>query len=118
MFEDYFERNPFSDFLKQLAKDLGRDNDAINPKEVFFDPDGFLNCASLFEKYRKSLTGGSARADYALSHGYTRIRQIPKELRGEDGDVTSERVKWLEDKVPDEDWSEYEQWINSLNLTL
>ena len=116
MFEDYFERNPFSDFLKQLAKDLGRDNDAINPKEVFFDPDGFLNCASLFEKYRKSLTGGSARADYALSHGYTRIRQIPKELRGEDEDVTSRRVKWLEAKAPDEDWDEYENLMDSLVL--
>ena len=27
------------------------------------------------------------------------------------------RVKWLESKVPDEDWNEYEQWINSLGIS-
>ena len=119
--ESYYNeevRNPFNDFLIEQAKSLP-DNDAIDPEEIenlgnFDDLPSF----SIFESYRKSLTGGSARADHAFSHGYVRISQIPKELRCEDEDVTSERVKWLESKVPDEDWAEYEQWINSLNLTL
>ena len=98
------ERNPFSDFLIQLAEELGPDNDALNPEEIHFDPDTFFDHVPLFEKFRKSLTGGSARADYALSRGKVRIVDISEELRGEDEDVTSERVKWLEAKVPTEEW--------------
>ena len=116
---DYFEeegRNPFSDFLKQLAKELGPDSDAIDPEEIYFDPDGFLNYVPLFESYRKELTCDSPRADYALSRGYVRIGQIPKELLGEGKDVTDKRKKWLEDedKVPDEEWAEYEERMRPL----
>ena len=114
----YYEefRNPFNDFLIEQAKSLP-DNDAIDPKEIenlgnFDDLPSF----SIFESYRKSLTGDSARAAHALSNGYVRISQIPKELRSEDEDVTSERVKWLESKVPDEDWDEYEKLMDSLVL--
>ena len=116
---DYFEeegRNPFADFLKQLAKELGPDNDAIDPEEVHFDPDGFLNYVPLFEKFRKSLTGGSARADYALSKGKVRIADISEELRGEDEDITAERVKRLEAEVSDEEWDEQEKFMDSLVL--
>ena len=112
------ERNPFSDFLTQLAEELGSENDAIDPEEIHFDPETVFDHVPLFESFRKSLTSGSTRADYALSRGKVRIGQVPKELCGEDENVTSRRVKWLESKVPDEDWAEYEQWINSLNLTL
>ncbi len=104
MFEESVEGNPFSDFLKRLAGELGKENDAIDPEEIHFDPETVFDHVPLFESYRKSLSGGSARADYALSHGDIRISQIPKELRGEDKDVTSRRVKWLEEKVTDEDW--------------
>ena len=104
MFEESVEGNSFSDFLKQLARELGPDNDAIDPEKIHFGSDTFFDHGPLFKKYRKSLTDGSARADYALSRGYTNIGKIPKELRSEDEDVTSERVKWLEAKVPDEDW--------------
>ncbi len=118
--ESYYNedvRNPFNDFLIEQAKSLP-DNDAIEPEEIHnlgnFDD---LPSFSLFESYRKSLTGDSARAAHALSHGYTRISKIPKELRGVDEDVTTKRVKWLESKVPDEDWSEYENWIGSLDIS-
>ena len=120
--ESYYNqevRNPFNDFLIEQAKSLGPDNDALDPEEISnigdFDD---LPSYRLFESYIENLTGGSNRAYYALSHGYVRIAQIPKELLGEHKDVTDKRKKWLEDKVPDEDWSEYEQWINSLNLSL
>ena len=116
----YYEedRNPFSDFLKQLAKELSPENDAIDPEEIHFDPDPFFMHVPLFETYRKSLTGGSRRADYALSRGYARIGGIPKELLGEDEDVTSKRMKWLESKVSDADWAEYKGWMDSLDISL
>lgn len=107
------ERNPFSDFLIRLAKELG-ENDAIDPEEVHFDPDGFLNYVPLFEKFRKSLTGGSARADYALSRGKVRIADISEELRGEDEDITAERVRRLEAEVSDDEWDEYEERLRPL----
>ena len=103
MFEDYAGRNPFSDFLRQLAEKLDPD-DELN-FWTSFGADGFLN-RSILMNFRKELTDGSARADYALSHGYVRIAQIPEELRGEDEDVTSRRVEWLESKVPTEDWED------------
>ena len=114
--ESYYEenRNPFNDFLIEQAKNLGPDNEAIDHEEIHhhgnFDD---LPSFSIFETYRrKNLTGGSARADYALTRGYGRINQIPKELRGEDTEIASKRVKWLEAKVPKEDWAEYEaEWI-------
>ena len=116
----YYEedRNPFSDFLKQLAKELSPENDAIDPEEIHFDPDPLFMHVPLFETYRKSLTGGSRRADYALSRGYARIGEIPKELLGEDEDVTSKRMKWLESKVSDADWAEYKGWMDSLDISL
>ena len=112
------ERNPFSDFLTQLAEELGPDNDAIDPGEIHFDPDTLFDHVPLFRTYRENLTGGSTRADYALSRGYVSINKIPKELRGDDEDVISRRIAWLEKEVPDDAWAEYRKWIDSLNLSL
>lgn len=91
----------FPGFLNELVESLG-DNDAIS-----VDPE-MIGCPEntpLFKKYRERLTGGSARADYALSHAYVRLGNIPRELRGEDEERTAARVKWLEAQVPDEDWA-------------
>ena len=83
--------------------------------------------ASLFEEFRERITGGSARANYALSRGYTRLREIPHRLQppnpildeGEEGEnVVSDRVKWLEDKVPNEDWDKWERWVDSLDINI
>ena len=122
---ELYHGDPFSDFLIRQAEKLGRDNDAIKPAKLMLssgDPetDNWFWNVPLFETYQKSLTGGSARANYALSRGYTRIGQIPKELRppGEDEKkdehVTSERVKWLEAQVSDEDWDDYERFQDSV----
>lgn len=105
------DRNPFSDFLIKLAKDLGPGNDAID-YEDFSTFGGDLPVCQLFQEYRERLSGGSPRAAYALSHGYVRLHQIPRHLRGDDEDgekVVEERAKWLEDHVPDDDWAEL--WI-------
>ncbi len=107
-------RSPFSDFLVEQVKNLG-DNDAINHEEILYEPAHELDSghsgyykARLFKKFRESLSGGSLRADYALTRRYVRITQIPEELRGEAKDTVAKRVKWLEAKVPDEVWDEYE----------
>lgn len=109
----YVSPNPFSDFLSRLAEEVDPESNAIDREGLYwdFDESGFRDSPCLYQTYRESLTGDSARADYALSRGYVRISQIPKELRSEDDDVTSERVKWLEEKVPDEDWEEYEHLL-------
>ena len=107
LFEDYVRRNHFSDFLKQLVEKLYPDNKL--GLWTSFGADGFLQGSILME-FRKNLTSGSARADYALSHGYVHINQIPKELLGEDEDATSRRVPWLESKVPTEDWEDSPQF--------
>ena len=137
--ESYFDasRSPFNDFLIEQAEKLGSDNDAVNPEKIHFYPyggsleiEGELEIsyeAPLFEDFRERITGGSTRADYALSRGYTRLRDIPHRLqppspyvdKGEENeDVVSERVKWLEEKVPDEEWEKWERWIDGLNFNI
>lgn len=117
----FFEegRNPFEDFLKRLAKDLGPENDAIDPEEVHLDPERLWDYVPLFDAHRKNLTGGSDRADYALSRGYVRIAQIPEGLRykdDEDKDVAADRMKWLEAKVPDEVWAEEKRDLGEMEI--
>ena len=112
------DRNLFSDFLTALAKDLGPDNDAIDHEGIRTFGDD-LPSGQIFAAYRERLTGGSARADYALSHGYVRLTQIPEHLRSEheDDDVAEDRVQWLEAQVPDDDWAEVQSRRPVLNLT-
>ena len=102
------DRNPFSDFLIKLAKELGPGNDAIDYDGIGYFGGHFPTCA-LFLNYRKRLTGGSQRADYALARGHVRLDEIPGPLRGADEEdnvsVSAERTKWLEAKVPDEEWA-------------
>ena len=135
--ESYFDasNSPFNDFLIEQAKNLGPENDAVNHQRIHMYPYGGsleeelekFHEAPLFEDFRERITGGSARADYALSRGYTRLRDIPHRLQpptpyleqGEgDGSVVSERVKWLEDKVPNEDWDKWERWVDSLDIKI
>ena len=115
------DRTPFSDFLIKLAKELGPDNDAIDYHGIMSalgDGGGMIGW-ELFPTYLKRLTGGSPRADYALSHGYVRLTQIPKHLRGEDDNqVSVERTEWLEAHVPDEDWAKRSRILDSTSLHL
>ncbi len=130
--EEYFdeeERNPFSDFLGRLAKELGPQNDAIAPENIHFDADrgGFHHRFSLFKKFREKLTGGSSRASCALDSGYARIRDIPRELmpgwtadekKDKDEAAAAARVKWLEERIPDEDWEEWEEEESKLAIAI
>lgn len=102
------DRNPFSDFLIKLAKELGPGNEAIDYDGIGRFGQRFPTC-EIFLNYRKRLTGGSERADYALSRGHVRLDEIPGRLRCDDEEddvsVSAERTKWLEAKVPDEEWA-------------
>ena len=109
--EDYRENgNPFANFLKGLAKNMEAGNGALDPADVGFDPD--LICRGyLFPERRARLTGGSPRAEWALSHGYARLGQIPRRLRGEGEDVARERTEWLEAQIADDEWAECEEMM-------
>ena len=109
--EDYRENgNPFANFLKGLAKNLEAGNGALDPADVGFDPD--LICRGhLFPERRARLTGGSPRAEWALSHGYVRLGQIPKRLRGEGEDAARERAEWLEAQISDDEWARCEEMM-------
>ena len=111
--EKYRENgNPFANLLKRLGKNLEADNGVLDPADVEFDPD--MSCRGhLFQKLRARLTGGSQRAEWALSRGYVRLGQIPKRLRGENEDVARERVEWLEAQITDDQWAEYEVMISN-----
>ncbi len=109
--EDYRDNgNPFANFLKGLAKNLEAGNGALDPADVGFDPD--LICRGhLFPERRAHLTGGSPRAEWALSHGYARVGQIPRRLRGEDEEITRERAEWLEAQIADDEWAKCEEMM-------
>ncbi|MCY3825549.1 MAG: helix-turn-helix transcriptional regulator [Nitrospinae bacterium] len=137
--ESYFDESnsPFNDFLIEQAKNLGPENDAVNHEKIHFYPYGgsleleverdVFHEAPLFKGFQERITGGSTRAGYALSRGYTRLRDIPHRLQPpspyleqgeEDESAVSERVKWLEDKVPNEDWDKWERWVDSLDINI
>ena len=102
--------NPFSNFLKRLAENLEADNGALDPADVEFDPD--ISCRGhLFPELRAPITGGSRRAEWALSHGHARLGQIPKRLRGEGEEIARERVKWLEAQITDDEWAVCEEMM-------
>ena len=109
--EDYRENgNPFANFLKRLANDIEAGNGALDPADVGFDPD--MVCRGyLFPERRARLTGGSRRAEWALSHGYARLGQIPKRLRGDGEEITRERVNWLEAQMSDDEWAACEEMM-------
>ncbi len=102
--------NPFANFLKKLANNIKADNGALDPADVGFDPD--MVCRGyLFPEHRARLTGDSRRAEWALSHGYARLGQIPKRLRGEGEQVARERTGWLEAQITDDEWAECEEMM-------
>ncbi len=102
--------NPFAKFLKRLANNIEANNGALDPADVEFDPD--MVCRGyLFPERRARLTGGSRRAGWVLSHGYARLGQIPKRLRGDCEDVDRERVEWLEAQITDDEWADCEEMM-------
>ncbi|MCD9149882.1 hypothetical protein [Pseudophaeobacter flagellatus] len=89
--------NPLADYLRELARDLGK-------TEVILDPEVFEIGPFGFPEYRigagllHELTAGNSDAEYALACGHVRIPDIPEELFGAQN--TERRVEWLISRIP------------------
>ena len=90
--------NPFANYLRKLADDLGKpDVVSVGHSELGWTsleyPDHDLCGAEL-----DTITNHSARARWVLEVGHARLDRIPAELRGED--AAEQRAAWLESKAP------------------
>ena len=95
---DSSTNNPFADYLRKLADDLGKpDVVSVGDEELGFMfleyPDYDLCGAEL-----DTITNRSSQARWVLEVGHARLDQIPTELRGED--AAEQRAAWLESKAP------------------
>ena len=110
--DDSSTNNPFADYLRKLADDLGKP-DVVRVGHGEFSlmslehPDYDLCGAEL-----DTITNRSSQARWVLEVGHARLDQIPVELRGED--ATEQRAAWLESKAPPQPADEF-AWIDSLS---
>ena len=90
--------NPFANYLRKLADDLGKpDVVGVGHGEL-----GFLSleypdydiCGSELD----TITNHSSQARWVLEVGHARLDQIPSDLRGED--AAEQRAAWLESQAP------------------
>ena len=107
--------NPFSDYLKGLSDEIAQP-DVVDVEEGTLyasAPDGFPAydlCGAELDR----IVDDSARARYSLAEGHTSLGKMPKELLADD--ATQDRIAWLEQQVPDEDWDRWVSLTESLNL--
>tara|TARA_R110002074_G_scaffold398641_1_gene590763 strand:- start:2846 stop:3808 length:963 start_codon:yes stop_codon:yes gene_type:complete len=109
---DRSTNNPFADYLRELARKIDApdviDVDASELAHAALENFPFFKvCAGDLEK----VSGGSAKASYALERGHVRITDIPDELWTDD--AADQRAKWLENQIP-----ESERGIFDLDLDL
>ena len=95
---DSTTNNPFADYLRKLADDLGK-------PDVVSVGDGEFGCISLeYPDYDlcgaelNAITNHSPRARWVLEVGHARLDQIPAELRGEG--AAEQRAEWIESQAP------------------
>lgn len=95
---DSSTNNPFADYLRKLAGDLGK-------PDVVSVGDGELGWMSLeYPDYNLcgtelgTITNRSSQARWALEVDHARLDQVPVERRGED--AAEQRAAWLESKAP------------------
>lgn len=99
---DTTEKNPFGDYLRELSKNI--DNPGVVDLSEYI-----LGYAALKDLPRyeicsddlEEITGGSHSAKWALTEGRVSIKDIPSDLWADS--ATMERVKWLEDRLSQED---------------
>ena len=89
--------NPLADYLRELARDLGKTEVVLDPEVFEIGPFGFpeyrIGAGLLHE-----LTAGNSDAEYALACGHVSIPDIPEELLGAQN--TERRVEWLISRIP------------------
>ena len=95
--------NPFADYLRHLAAQIG-DPDIVEMNEdegvEFFGPlenfPKFTVCGADFAKF----TGGSATLNLAARLGLLHIDRIPEELLADD--ASDKRIAWLEERLDEQ----------------
>ncbi len=124
--------NPFVEYLCHLAKEVATENTSdlirVIPGPRYDDEalpdgkwlanqmlDGFSTYFSIDESELDRLVGDSEWAGRALQWGYATIADIPKELRGDE--VREERMKWLENQIPEAKRAEYAAFWDDLSNT-
>ena len=110
--DDSSTNNPFADYLRKLADDLGKpDVVSVGDGEFSFMsseyPDYDLCGAEL-----NAITNHSPQARRVLEVGHARLDQIPADLRGEE--AAKERAAWLEGQAPPPlaDESALSEWLS------
>jgi transcriptional regulator with XRE-family HTH domain len=109
-------RNPFIDFLREMAKTLDLNiRDSLDDEPDIL-ADGLPDAACAFHEQVQEICGDNYWARLALLHGYARISDIPEELGG--SEKNNERAAWLEAKYPAALRREKEQEMAELGLEL
>ncbi len=93
--------NPFAEYLHYL--------DAVAVGELEVDSSRMNIDYAVCWDDLKGMVNGSQRAWKCLTTGHARIRDIPEELM--DKDAGDERVRWLEERMP-EDYKEEEEGLD------
>ena len=112
---DTSTNNPFTDYLRKLAGDLGKP-DVVSVGDCEFslmslEYSDYDLCGAELD----TITNHSSRARWALEVGHARLDQIPAELRGED--VAEQRAAWIEGQAPPPPADEW-AWIDSLDVDI
>ncbi len=110
---DRSTNNPFADYLRELARKIDApdviDVDASELAYATLENFPFFKvCAGDLEK----ISGGSAKASYALEHGHVRINDIPDELWADD--AADQRAKWIENQLPESERGTFDLDLSAL----
>lgn len=89
--------NPFFEFLRKLATDVGSAEIDVDDLEIAHNG---MPRWPVFQNWLHELTGGDPWARFAVENVKGVIDEMKPNLKGEEN--TAERVKWLIDKIPAE----------------
>lgn len=111
--------NPFADYLREMASKFDPSDILIDGGEegIWKTPEGMPDYW-IARRALEIITGGDLWAEYALTHGYTKLADIPKEILKEE--AKDDRIAWLAAKVPQavkaEEEARFQNLIKDLDL--
>jgi transcriptional regulator with XRE-family HTH domain len=97
---DPSQNNPFADFIKHFATQVGA-------KTISFECDSGWKTSEGMPGYRigaefiSDLTGDDPDAEYALLRGHVRLKDIPVHLLGDEH--SGERIAWIISRIPSDE---------------
>lgn len=97
---DPSQNNPFADFIKHFAAQVGA-------RTISFDRDSGWKTSEGMPEYRigaeviSDLTGDDPDAEYALLRGHVKLKDIPANLLGDEH--AGERIAWIVSRIPAEE---------------